>query len=317
MLRVFAAAIVFAWLASPSFANPCAEVERAQKALVSGFASEPLRKDGSTEYLTAPLFGDDSCYITRPWAATSKRRITCILADYAGDQSEMETFARTSFDRLAQTMRSCLTTHDPFDNRAKEKPDDRIVDRSHFRSHDGRETWSLTAEASAVPSAILHIEYETDAAEAQKAAAMPEFLQNVLAGQACGLYRDMETLARANFTGVETKRVRTENAMVKPLDGADECLVARDQMRKENIIACNWIRETPDHAKWASTIQAIRLKAARSCRKGWSEAAKTYEIEFAAPNGDKISVGTRTGPDISVTGVAVTVKWEPQEPAAQ
>lgn len=294
-----------------TYANHCADVARAQEILTSGFAGIAIRKEGSREYLTTPLFGDNDCMISKPWAATSKRRISCILADYAGDQAEMESFARTAFDTLAQTMQSCLTTHEPFDNRPKEDRDDNIVDRRHFRSHDGRETWSLTAEASAVPSAILHIEYETDAAEAAKMAVLPDFLVNVLAADACGLYKNMEALARSNFTGVETKRVRTENAMVKPLGGADECLVARDQMRKENIIACNWIKETPEHAKWAADIQRIRLRAARSCRKGWTETAKTYEIEFAAPNGDKVAVGTRSGADISVTGVAVSVKAMP------
>jgi hypothetical protein len=234
-----------------------------------------------------------------------------MLADYGGDDKEMEAFARARFDGIAKTLRSCLKKHDPFDNRANEDPDDEIVDRLHYRSHDGRETWALTAEDATVPSAVLNVEFETDAAEAQKHAKLPEYIQNVLASQACDLFEKMAALARSNFEGVETKRVRTEWAMTKPVGGAGECLVARDRMRNENIIACTWKNETADHAGWAQRQQAIRLNATKQCRKGWTETQKRFETEFSNSSGDKLSVGTASADTYSVTGVSVVVKTRP------
>jgi hypothetical protein len=310
MIRsILAYVVVSTFFASTSKANPCADVEWAQAAIVSGFTAVPTRKAPPLEHLTRPLFGDASCTVNKPRGFSTANSITCIHFDGTGTSASPT--ARQWFDNLSKTMSACLTQHNAFDNRANEQADDDIFERAYFRSYDGRETWSLTLSDKSDPTVYLTAEYETDTEKAQKKTSLPGFVQNVLAAQACELFKNMEALARSNFAGVDTKRVRTEWAMAKPIGGADQCLIARDQMRGENLIACQWINLTPDHAKWAAEMHAIRLTGARSCRRGWGETKKAYEVEFSAATGDKLSVGMQNGKDGSVSGVAIAVKIAP------
>lgn len=292
-----------------AYAGPCGDVERARAILANGFAGEKSRKDGPVEYLEGGMFGDDACIVARPWVASTKRSVTCMLGDYSGGEEEIKAFAKMHFLRLAGVLDQCLASHAPFDNTANENPDDEVFDRRHYRSSDGRETWSLTFQSRNLPSTFLRIEYETEDASAQSNATMPEFLQNVLTGSECQTFSGMEKLARANFAGAEVKRVRTESALVTPMGGATECLVARDRMRNENVIACNWLREDAEHAKWAEKIQAIRLGAARKCRKGWTETQTRFGAKFENSAGDILTVEKRSADEFSMTGVAVRVKY--------
>lgn len=294
-------------LAATSHANPCADVERARTTLEAGFAGLATRNDGRLEYLPFPLFGKDDCYIQRVWGASTQRRITCLFIARNGDVQQMDAFARSEFQRLAPALQACLTTHEPFDNRPNEDPDDKISVRLHFRSHNGRETWGLTVEPGGLPKAALSIDYETDAAEAQRRKPMPGFLQNVLGAQACETFSKMDTLARSNFAGVETKRAGGHSALAKPLDGAKDCFAGRNPFLDENVIACSWLRIGTSHEKWAADLQAIRLVGARSCRKGWSETKTAFGTAFLGPNGEKLALETKSGELGSVTSISLTI----------
>lgn len=312
MRTVFALFPSIVLSASTAFGNPCAEVSRVKQALATSFTSERTRMDGATEKLAVPLFGEPECAIHRPVGVLTKRWIICTINQVSDDIEDDRSFAKSKFNSLAATLNACLPTLAQFDNRANESPSDEIFDRRHYRSADGRETWAVTFEDASVPSAVIFAELEGDGdAEAPPPGQPPAWMDNVLQARACQLFDEMAALARSNFAGVDTKRVRTEWAMAKPIGGADQCLIARDQMRGENLIACQWINVTPDHAKWAAEMHAIRLTAARSCRKGWGETKKVYEVEFSAATGDKLSVGMQTRKDGSVSGVAFAVKIAP------
>jgi hypothetical protein len=310
-LTIFAALVAAqssAFLVSAR-ANPCADVEWTQKAIASGFAGVPTRKAMALEQLTRPLFGEESCNVGRPVAFSTTHRITCIFLDGIGTPSDPS--ARQTYDRLSKTVKECLVRYNPFDGQETEHLGGEILAQSHFRSNDGRETWSLKLFDRGDPKVEVSAGYETDADKAQKNATLPDFLRNVLMGKECETISRMEALARSNFAGVEARRVRTETALVKPLADARECLVARDHIRAENVIACNWLREDPAHADWAGKIQSIRLSAVRSCRKGWTETPTRFGAKFTNAAGDSITVETNTGDQASFTGVAVTVKTAP------
>lgn len=309
MRTVFALFPSIVLSASTAFGNPCAEVSRVKQALATSFTSERTRMDGATEKLAVPLFGEPECAIHRPVGVLTKRWIICTINQVSDDVEDDRSFAKSKFDSLAATLNACLPTLAEFDNRANESPSDEIFDRRHYRSADGRETWAVTFEDASVPSAVIVAELEGDGdAEAPPPGQPPAWMDNVLQARACQLFDEMAALARSNFAGVDTKRVRTEWALVKPIGGADQCLIARDPVRGENVIVCSWRKTGAGHSDWARTVSAARLAAARSCRKGWAEVVRAHETEFANPAGDTLAVGMQAANGESVVGTAVSVK---------